>query len=324
MKVIVTGATGFLGRKVMEGLQRQNYQPIGLGRNVTIGQQLIKEGLPFIEADLRDLHQILRIFSNTKDIKYVVHCAALSSPWGKYADFFDSNVKATQNILTACSEFGIQRMVHISTPSIYFNYESRILVKENDVLPEKMVNHYATTKKMAEDLVSKSKVNFVILRPRGIFGPGDTTLFPRVLRSLKPLPLIDGGNALIDITYVDNVVDAILLSLQNPSVCGNCYNITNGTPTRFIDLVSLLCKKLNLNYTAINVSFQTVYTAAKLLEYLYYFIPNREPPLTTYSVGLLAKSMSLDITKARSDLGYEPKVSIEEGLDLFARWWRKQ
>lgn len=245
MKIIVTGATGFLGKKVAERLKREGHQPIAVGRNHTAGQQLINAGVPFIPTDLSNLSQTLRVFSDCGNVDAVIHCAALSSPWGKYADFYDANVKGTDHLIKACRLCTIQRFIHISTPSLYFNYESRLLIKESDALPSTMVNSYAATKKIAEEIVLGSNVPSVILRPRGIFGPGDTALFPRLLRSLSRLPLIEGGNAWMDITYVDNVVDAILLGLKAASRADNV--ITLRTILRCDSSISFICyvKKWN-------------------------------------------------------------------------------
>jgi nucleoside-diphosphate-sugar epimerase len=324
MKILVTGATGFLGKRVMEILKDKGCDPIGTGRNEAIGNHLRHAGFNFVQADLRDLGQVRRIFQKNKDIQYVVHCAALSSPWGRYADFYEANVLATDHIVKASVEYGVQRFVHISTPSIYFNYESRTSIKENDPLPASMVNHYAGTKKIAEDVVLEANIRSVILRPRGIFGPGDTTLFPRILKSWNRMPLINGGKAEIDITYLDNVVDAIWKSITCTLPGKQCFNITNGSPRKFIDILHLLSKELGLSFTTKNVSYLTAHLAAKLLELIYVFMPNKEPPITCYGVGLLAKSMTLDITKAKIELGYVPQVSIETGISRLAKWWKNE
>lgn len=322
MKIIVTGATGFLGQHVVKRFKREGYEPFALGRNQKVGSQLQTSHIPFIPTELSDLSQVMDAFSTAKSPDYVVHCAALSSPWGSYKEFFSANVLATKHIIQACSEFKVKRLIYISTPSIYFNYQSRLLVKEHDPLPEKMVNSYAETKKIAEECVLDSDIPSVILRPRGIFGPGDTVLFPRLLRSLNRLPLIDGGNAVMDITYVENVVDSILLALFAQSSHRQCYNITNDQPMRFIDLIRLLCNKLEVHFSTKQVSFKKAYFIARWIEGIYKLFPFSEPPITCYGVGLLAKSMTLDISKARKELGYAPRISIDEGFDRFAAWWK--
>lgn len=323
MKIIVTGATGFLGRRTAERLKEEGHQPIGLGRNTSIGKELMKSGIKFLQTDLSNQDQTRESFSKCC-ADCVIHCAALSSPWGLYSDFFNSNVKATENILNACTQYHILKIIHISTPSLYFNYKNRLAIKESDPLPSRMVNYYAETKKIAENLVLQSGMHSIILRPRGIFGPGDNAVFPRLLKSLDRLPLIDGGTALMDITYIDNVVDAILLSLNPEISSGQCFNITNDAPMTFIDIINLICKKLDLFYKAKKTSFIPAYYFAKCLELFYRMFSSKEPPVTCYALGLLATDMTLDISKAKSQLGYKPKISIEEGVENFAKWWRNR
>lgn len=324
MRVIVTGATGFLGKRLVYKLRDTGYQPIAMGRNQTVGDQLVKDDIPFVPIDLTNRCDVIE---SLRGADQIVHCAALSSVWGKEEEFYRANVAAVSHILEACRINGVEKLIHISTPSVYFDYKDKYDIKETDPLPSTFVNAYAKSKKDAEDLVNQACAkgfSTIILRPRGIFGPGDTSLFPRLLTAMnnQGLPLINGGKALMDITYVDNVVDAITLSLTKETKDPHqIYNITNGEPKTFIELMSLLGQKMQIPIKTRNMSFNRAYYSAKALEWAFRsFNIKKEPPVTCYSVGLLAKSMTLDITKARKELGYYPKISIEEGLEEFARW----
>ncbi len=137
--------------------------------------------------------------------------------------------------------------------------------------------------------------------------------------------LINQGKAVMDITYVDNVVDAILLALHAPNIEGQSYNITNDEPKTFIDLLQLLSDKTQCPLKTRNISFKTAYYSAKILESIYRWLRlENEPPITCYGVGLISKSMTFDISKAKKELGYHPKVSINDGLETFAKRWRTQ
>ncbi|ULO05576.1 NAD-dependent epimerase/dehydratase family protein [Paenibacillus sp. 19GGS1-52] len=327
-KALVTGATGFLGRHTLRRLTELGWEVSGLGRNREIGSQFAKEGAAFICEDLRNLDAVVRACAGQD---YVFHCGALSSPWGKYNDFYSCNVTATHNIIEGCQHHGVRRLIHISTPSIYFNFKNRYGIQENDLVPVKPANAYVATKRLAELAVEQAGtegLEAIILRPRAIFGPMDNALFPRILQANigKGVPLLDGGETLIDLTYVDNVVDAMLLSCSaSASAVGRTYNISNGESVIFRELVSKLFALLNIPLHTRVLPYRLAYRAANVLEVLHRLLPLLgEPALTRYSVGTLALAHTLDISLAREMLGYEPRVTIAEGLQLFADWWREQ
>jgi nucleoside-diphosphate-sugar epimerase len=306
-------------------LKRLKYSPIALGRNRSIGELFIPDGIPFISVDLTNREETIEAF---RGADYVIHCAGLSSVWGAKSEFHKANVMAVKHVIEACQIHHIKRLIHISTPSLYFDYQDKYNLTECDLLPKTCVNDYASSKKEGENLVQQAfhrGLPIVILRPRGIFGPGDTTIFPRILSAMdrKMLPLINEGKSVMDITYVDNVVDAIILAMHARNIEGQVYNITNDEPKSFIELLQLLSEKMQLPLKTRNISFKKAYYSAKVVECVYRLLRlKKEPPITCYGVGLVAKSMTFDINKAKKELGYQPRVSIEEGLDAFAAWWR--
>jgi nucleoside-diphosphate-sugar epimerase len=327
-KVLVTGGTGFLGRHLVQKLKIQGYDVYALGRNEGIGEELEKKGIHFIKASLTDTDKIIRCCRN---MDFVLHCGALSSPWGKYRDFYESNVFGTINIIKACFKNDVKRLVHVSTPSIYFRYNSRMNVLESDTLPQKMVNHYAHTKLLAEKEIDKAYskgLHVITLRPRAIFGEGDNAIIPRLIKanSKKGVPLIDGAKAVTDVTYVENVVDAIILSMNADKRClGEKYNITNGEPMKLLEILEMLFDELSCTMNKISVPYWLMFNISGLLEVIHtYVLSQKEPLLTRYSVSVLAKSQTLNIEKARRELGYSPSVSIKEGIKRYARWYKEQ
>jgi nucleoside-diphosphate-sugar epimerase len=326
MKVLVTGATGFLGKVICEKLKSQGHEVTGLGRNKSKGEELQALGINFCQADLRDK---VTINNALKDIDMVIHSGALSSPWGKYQTFYDINVLGSKNIVESCILNKVKRLVHVSTPSVYFNFKERIGVKESDPVAYPAPSIYTQTKLLAEDLIKKSQVDgleVIIIRPRGLFGPGDTSLIPRLIRAHEEgrLPIIGDGNTITDLTYIDNVADACILSLSAPSSCsGEIYNISNGEPIKLWETVEYILSKLGHKFKRKKVPFFLVYFIAFLQEITCkYIFTDKEPTLTRYTAGLLAKSLTLDITKAKNELGYEPKVSIKEGIERMIEWWK--
>jgi len=328
-KALVTGATGFLGGHMTRRLLSEGWQVTATGRNEQAGRQLSAAGAQFLPIDLRNREQVVEA---CREQEYVFHCAALSSPWGSYRDFFASNVEATRHVADGCMQHGVQRLVHISTPSIYFDYRTRYGIRESDPLPRKPANHYAATKLLAEQLLLKAweqqGLPVVMLRPRAIFGPMDQTLFPRLMEANRKsgVPLLNGGQAEIDLTYVDNVLDAMLLGASAPAhVLGQAYNISNGQAMPFDSLLTRLFEQLGLPLRTRTIPLKAAYTVAGLLEAAYRLLPlSGEPLLTRYTVGSIAVPHTLDIQKAWEELGYVPAVTVDEGLRRFADWWRQE
>ena len=324
-RVLVTGATGFLGGVAARRMHTAGYDVLCTGRNIKAGQGLTAVGLTFVAADLCQpdaLHALCQ------GVDVVVHSAALSSPWGPADSFTSANITASENLLLAAERAGVKRFVHISTPGIYFDHSDRFNVREDDPLPARSVNDYARTKLVAEQRVRAQRMPYIILRPRAIYGPGDTTLFPRLVRALGRgrLPVIGKGDNFCDLTYVDNVCDAIVAAVESgPEACGYAYNITDGQPVLLWELIARLARTLELPQPKGRLPVWAALAMATAMEAVYRLAHLRgEPLLTRYGVGLLGSSMTLDISRAREKLGYAPAVGLDEGLDRFVRWYREQ
>lgn len=321
MKALVTGGTGFLGKFLCIRLKELGFHVTALGRNENACDELTRNNFSVVRADLNDEMKVVAACAGQD---YIFHCAALSSPWGRYSDFYTSNVIGTRNILKGSMEHNVSRFIHVSTPSIYFNYTNRLNVSEDDPLPRHQANSYAKTKLLAEhevNLAQTAGLNTIIIRPRGIFGPNDTAIIPRLLKThdVMPLPLFRQGKVMVDMTYVENVVEALIACIHaSNSACGMKFNITNDEPIYLIDLLSMLFRKMDLQLKTRRVNYRLASYSAWLLENLYK-LPgiNKEPPFTRYTLGLLAYDQTLDITKAKQFLSYKPKYDINEGLDRY-------
>lgn len=328
MKGLVTGATGFLGGALVQRLHTNGWRVTATGRNQQKGADLIDQGIDFVPADLGDGRAIQALCAN-QDV--VFHCGALSAPWGKPVDFERANIHGTQHILNGCRQHNVPRLVYVSTPSLYFYNEPRVNVPETADLAEKDINLYVATKRIAERLVQdeiERGMPAIITRPRAIFGPGDTTIFPRLLTAIQAgrLPIIGDGQNLVDLSYIDNVVDALILcGVAGREFNGRVYNITNGEPVKLWDVVNNICTVLGYAKPSRKIPFKTALTIATVIEFFYKLIGTAvEPPLTRYSVGVLGLHRTLDISAIQNDLGYQPRVSIEEGQKRFLDWWRHE
>ncbi|KAB8129182.1 NAD-dependent epimerase/dehydratase family protein [Gracilibacillus oryzae] len=326
MKILITGGTGFLGQKLARRLNGMDHQVTVIGRNEQIGAELETEGITFLKADLTDCESIHRAHF---DKEIVFHCGALSAPWGRYEDFYQTNVIGTENVVNACIANDVKRLIHVSTPSIYFDKNERTNVSETDAISSKFLNHYATTKFLAERVVDKAFDNglpVVTLRPRAIFGPGDNAIIPRLIQTNedKFIPFINHGRAVIDLVYVENVVDAMVLEMNaDQKTLGQKYNISNGERWILADVLKKLFQTMDVPFRYRKLPYPLVYSMAAILEWLSRNFQNyQEPVLNRYTVTVLSKSQTISIDKARAELGYTPRVSVEDGIHLFAEWWR--
>lgn len=319
MKVLVTGATGFLGKYLLEELTASNYDVIAFGRNERIGKTLENEHVQFIKGDFAIYSELDQVMSG---VDLVVHAGALSTVWGKWQDFYQTNVVGTENVLKACQKYPIQRLVFISSPSIYSAPKDQLNIKETDAPAENELNFYIKSKLLAEAKVKEfSDVPTVILRPRGLFGVGDTSIIPRLLNVHQKIgmPLFNGGKQLVDVTCVENVALAIRLSLESTVAIGQTYNITNGEPRLFKQILDELLAELGSEAKYLSLSYPLIYILTAGLEKIYHlFHLTKEPILTKYTLYLLRYSQTLSIEKAQKELGYQPKMTISEGIKKYA------
>ena len=323
-KVLVTGATGFLGKYVVKELVEHGYQVRAFGRNSKVGRSLENSSVSFFQGDLTKADDVLEA---CKGMDLVVHAGALSTVWGPWEDFYQANVLGTKYVLEACRQAGIQRLVYVSSPSIYAAPKDQLGIKESDAPEENNLNNYIRSKLASEKLFKDyPDVPSIILRPRGLFGIGDTSILPRVINLSQKIgiPLIGDGRQLMDMTCVENVALAIRLAIETPKAKGEVYNITNGEPRTFRDLLEESLTGLGYPIKYRKLPAALLSGIASCLEFLYKtFNLKGEPALTRYTYYLLRYSQTLDISKAERELGYHPKISISEGIEQYVQDYRK-
>lgn len=325
-KVLVTGATGFLGKYLVQQLLDKGYKVYALGRNESAGAELEKMGATFCKGDFTDLEGCAKYF---KGMDYVIHAGALSTVWGVWDDFKNINVVGTRNVCALSIKYKIKRMVYVSSPSIYSSKSDRFTIREDEYDPNNQLNYYIHSKILAEKVIRKYEkkgLEAVIIRPRGLIGIGDTSLIPRILKANDKIgiPLFNGGKNFVDITCVENVAHACILAMTKDGVAGECFNISNGEPMEFKEILLLFLDSINKKPKYLKLPFQLVYGAACILEAVYRNHKlSGEPPLTRYTVCTLAFSQTLDISKAKEMLGYEPIISLEEGIQKYGEWWKE-
>lgn len=328
MRAFITGGTGFLGKALAIKLKSLGYQVTASGRNEKTLKELELHGVLAKKIELADKENIINACQH-QDI--VFHVGALSSAWGPFQEFYHSNVIGTKNVVSGCEKAKVKRLIYVSTPSIYFRFDTRVNVTENSALPNRPTNDYVYTKLLAETEIDTAFANglpVISIRPRAIFGEGDNAILPRLISRLRTgnLRIIGDAKNITDITYIDNVVNSLLLCAEAPSTCfGKKYNITNDEPLPLWSLIKRLCDSLGYEYPKKSISYPVAMTIAGLLEFTHRLLPGQpEPLLTKYMVSVLAQTATLDISAAKRDLGYAPKVSIDEGIERFTNWWKKE
>lgn len=257
MKILVTGATSGLGRNAAQYLLSEGHEVVATGRNRAAGEALKEAGATFIPLDLAQasVEECIRLMNGCEA---VWHCAAKSSLWGDRASFYQANVDATRTLAQAAVSAQIPRFIHISTPAVYFDFQHHYDLPET-YLARAFSSHYASSKYEAErvivDAASRyTNTTFIMLRPRGLFGPHDSVIVPRLLQQLRRdggvLRLPRGGEALLDLTFVQNVVHAMSLATYAQGLnSGSVYNVTNHQPQRLADMLdTLLRQQLGLRY----------------------------------------------------------------------------
>lgn len=324
-RVLVTGATGFLGKYLVEELINNGYEVVAQGRKENILNNLKEQyKVNILKCSLNEIKNI------DMNIDCVIHAAALSTVWGKWQDFYDSNVLGTENVIKFCLKNNVRRLIYVSSPSVYSAKFDRFNIKEEDFDKNNKLNFYIKSKILAENLINKidnKKLETVIIRPRGLFGIGDTSLVPRLINANSKIgiPLFNDGKNIVDITCVENVAYSLRLAMEKEEANGNIYNITNGDPTEFKNILDKLFTELEerANYRKMNINL--MYFVASVIELFYkLFRIYKEPMITKYTIATLGYSQSLNIEKAKKDLDYNPKITLEEGIKKYAEHERKK
>lgn len=325
--ILLTGATGFLGSRTLEKLIKQEGigQIIASGRTVRPEAHIEAPHVQYILGDLSNQEYVSSLFESCP-IHAIIHCAALSSPWGSDQAFHQANVLPQQHLIAEAQAHEVQRFVFISTPTVYATYHDRLNIKESAPLPKRFVNAYAASKREAEQLLEASDLPWITLRPRALIGRGDTVIMPRIMRAYEAdrLKIIGTGKNIVDLTPVSNVVHAILLALDaDESACGRIYNISNGKPVPLWDMIAYTMNRLGYPALTQHLPYSIAFLLAWGMEiYARRFNGHQEPVLTRYSVASMATSISLDISLAQHYLGYEAQQSVQEAIDEFVHWYQ--
>jgi nucleoside-diphosphate-sugar epimerase len=314
---LVTGGTGFLGRRIVERLLAQGRAVTVLAR--TPAPDLEARGVRFVRAAIDDEAAVR---AACRGVGTVFHVAAKVGVWGRYDDFSRANILGTRAILTGCREYGVARLVYTSTPSVVYNGRDLAGADESLPLTTDCPSPYPLTKAIAErELLAANSptLRTVALRPHLIWGAGDPHLVPRILARARAgrLRIVGGGENRVDMVHVENAVDAHLAAEAAlvGAAAGRAYFITDGAPVVLWDWINGLLAALGEPPVTKRVSLGTASAVGAVCEAIWRVLPLKgEPPMTRFVAAELAKDHWFSIEAARRDLGYAPCVSRDVGM----------
>lgn len=324
MKALVTGAGGFIGGAIARRLVARGDSVRSFSRSRY--ESLESLGIEQIQGDLGEADDVAGAVAG---MDVVFHVAARFDLWGRYEDFYRTNTLGTRHVLAGCRKHAVPKLVFTSTPSVVHGGDSVDGVDESAPYPDRFEAHYPATKALAEKEVlaaNDESLSTVALRPHLVWGPGDSSALPRLVARARAGRLrMVGSPQKIDVSYIDNVVDAHLAAadrLHPDAACaGRAYFLSQGEPVLGPDFVNDLLAAAGQPPVRRTVPLWLARCLAAASETVWTTLGRQsEPPLTRFMVSQLATAHWYDISAAGRDLDYDPAVSYEEGMRRLRAW----
>lgn len=319
MKVMVTGATGFLGLYIVEQLAARGDEVRAFCRRATDDLRL-----PGVVPMLGDIRDRAAVIEACRGVDAVIHTAAVAGIWGPWKLFHETNTLGTQYVIEGCRTHGVPRLVFTSSPSVTFDGSPQCGIDETAPYPQRWLAHYPHSKALAEQAVTAANVPGILhtasIRPHLIWGPRDRHLIPRLLDRARTgqLKQVGTGENLIDITFVENAATAhlqLLDALASPALGGRRYFLSQGEPVNCWQWINEILGLAGLQPVRSRVPYGVARLAGGLLEGAWSLLRRSdEPRMTRFLAAQLATDHYFDISAARRDFGYAPAVSTAAGM----------
>ena len=312
----VTGGSGFIGGRLIERLRSDGHEVRALARSASAAERVRERGARPVEGELADLAALR---AGAEGCELAFHAAATLGDWGTREEFERGNVDGTRNVLRACADAGVRRLVHVSTEAVLLAGEPLVDVDESAPLRPDSPALYSSTKARAEQAVvaaNGDRLETVVVRPRFVWGLGDTTLLPVMVEMVRGgrFAWIGGGRHRTSTTHVDNTVEGLMLGAQRGRP-GNVYFVTDGEPVVFREFVSDLLATQGVSAPSRSVPAWAASVLARAGEAAWRHLPlPGRPPLTRFTYWVSSQECTIRTDKAREQLGYAPVRSIAEGL----------
>lgn len=314
-RILITGSSGFVGGALGVWLRRRTGTTVvGLSRTPP------RPGA----CDLYTQHDLTHPLPEALGpCDVLVHCAALASPWAAPQDYEAANIIALRNVLTWAEAKAVPHFVFVSSSAVQYTFADQLNLAEDTPWPERPINLYAASKRRGESMIAASSLNWTIVRPRAVYGPGDTVVFPRILHAaskgmLPKLKRQDGKVPSISLLYIDNLCWFLERILDGGH--GGIFNLADGQSMKTPALLTTVLSRLGLPEPRLELGVRTAMALAGAFEFTSRWLQNwREPPVTKFGVASLAYSKTIDTRKAVGLLGVPP-VRFEDGLNAFLQW----
>jgi nucleoside-diphosphate-sugar epimerase len=312
----VTGGSGFIGGALIRRLRSDGWTVRALARSDAAAEKVSAAGAEPVGGDLDDAAAMA---TGAGGCEVAFHAAAALGEWGRREDFERGNVRGTRNALEAARRAGVRRFVHVGTEAALLAGEPLVDVDETAPLRPDSRALYSATKAQAEQAVREANgdgLETVVVRPRLVWGVGDTTILPALVEAVRSgrFRWIGGGRHRTSTTHVENAVHGLVLGAERGAP-GGVYFVTDGEPVVFCDFVVELLATQHVEPPDSSVPDAVARAAAPALEGIWRTLRLKgQPPLTRLAYWLSAQECTIDISRARRELGYEPVKSIPEGM----------
>jgi nucleoside-diphosphate-sugar epimerase len=317
----VTGGSGFIGGALVRRLVAEGWDVHALVRSEESAQKVTALGAKAIAGDLSDVPS-MAVGAQYCEIAF--HCAAHLGDWGTREEFERGNVQGTRNALAAARQAGLRRFVHVGTEAALLAGEPLVEVDERAPLRFDSAALYSSTKARAEEAVieaNRDGLETVVVRPRFVWGRGDTTLLPLLTEAVRSgrFAWIGGGHHRTSTTHIENTVHGLMLAAERGAP-GGVYFVTDGEPVVFRDFITRLLATQGVEAPTRSVPTRVARAVAATSEAAWRLLPlPGRPPLTRLTFWVSGLETTLNITRAREELGYAPVKTIDQGLAEMSR-----
>ena len=318
-KILVTGATGFIGRHLVEALVERGYNVRCLVRKNSDFGYLSNLGVELVYGDITDKPSLLNA---VQDITSVFHLAGIIGKWGVPEEtYWNIHVLGTEFLLDCCIEKKVKRFIYCSSAGVLGPIKKPLANEDHPYNPS---NIYEKVKAEAEKKVlnCKAKLDVTVIRPEFVYGPGDL----HVLKMFNAVQkgkfyIIGNGESLLHPTYVDDLIYCFLRCLENKNTIGEVYLVVGETPVKVKDLVRIIAEELGVSPPKVRFPRSVAFMLAYLSEFLGRVF-DFSPPLTLSQVKFFTQHRAFDGSKAKSDFGYEP-IELRQGVKQAICWYRQ-
>jgi dihydroflavonol-4-reductase len=321
VRVLVTGATGFTGGRLARALALRGYTVRALVRDAARVGELAAAGIDLTRGDLRDAAAVSKAVAG---VDVVYHIAAIYREAGVSADAYRAvNAGAVRTIVEAAAAARVRRVVHCSTVGVHGDIERP---PANEDAPLKPGDIYQETKlegeELARDAGARLGIEVTIARPTGIYGPGDRRLLKLFRAATRRFPILGSGEIYYHLTYIDDLIDGLRLCGEHPAAANRTYILAGGEVTTLNELVAMIAEAAGVAPPRLHLPVWPFWAAGAVCEAI--CVPLRiEPPLYRRRVDFYTKSRAFDITRARQEIGYAPRVGLREGIGRTLDWYRE-